>query len=80
MGLNRAVFDRLQECAVVGDSMPDCYLQGQVEPVSPEVVMPVVRRRARRPALGGATRVASNHSVLGVGPTSLYLMPSTQYR
>jgi len=62
-----ALLDRApRSCiAIVGDAMLDVYLRGDVERISPEAPVPVVRVRERRRALGGATNVAQN--VLGVG-------------
>jgi len=51
--------------AVVGDAMLDLYLKGDVDRISPEAPVPVVRVRERRYALGGAANVAQN--VLAVG-------------
>jgi rfaE bifunctional protein kinase chain/domain len=45
---------------VVGDAMLDEYLVGDVERISPEAPVPVVRVRERRHALGGAANVAEN--------------------
>ncbi|HEY2850480.1 MAG TPA: hypothetical protein VGI97_11420, partial [Gemmatimonadaceae bacterium] len=39
---------------VLGDAMLDVYLTGDVDRVSPEAPVPVVRVRDRRHALGGA--------------------------
>src|SRR5437764_5316567 len=46
--------------AVIGDAMLDVYLRGDVERISPEAPVPVVRVRERRFALGGAANVAQN--------------------
>ena len=43
-----------------GDAMLDEYLVGDVERISPEAPVPVVRVRERRYALGGAANVAQN--------------------
>lgn len=51
--------------AVVGDAMLDVYLVGDVERISPEAPVPVVRVRDRRHALGGAANVAQNVLALG---------------
>ncbi len=51
--------------AIVGDAMLDVYLQGDVDRISPEAPVPVVRVRARRFALGGAANVAQNVVALG---------------
>jgi D-beta-D-heptose 7-phosphate kinase/D-beta-D-heptose 1-phosphate adenosyltransferase len=52
--------------AVLGDIMLDRYFWGDVERISPEAPVPVVRvsRRSRR--LGGAANVAANLAALGV--------------
>jgi D-glycero-beta-D-manno-heptose-7-phosphate kinase len=44
----------------VGDAMLDEYLVGDVERISPEAPVPVVRVRERRYALGGVANVAQN--------------------
>src|SRR3954463_5268401 len=51
--------------AVVGDAMLDVYLRGDVERISPEAPVPVVRVRERKSALGGAANVGQ--SVRGLG-------------
>ncbi len=51
--------------AVVGDAMLDVYLHGDVERISPEAPVPVVRVRERRHALGGAGNVAQNVRAVG---------------
>jgi rfaE bifunctional protein kinase chain/domain len=50
---------------VVGDAMLDVYLGGEVERISPEAPVPVVKVRDRRYALGGAANVAQNVAVTG---------------
>ena len=50
---------------IVGDAMLDVYLRGDVERISPEAPVPVVRVRERRDALGGAANVAQNVAALG---------------
>lgn len=56
---------RSRRIAVVGDAMLDVYLTGDVDRVSPEAPVPVVRVRDRRHALGGAANVAQNVHALG---------------
>jgi D-beta-D-heptose 7-phosphate kinase/D-beta-D-heptose 1-phosphate adenosyltransferase len=56
---------RTRRVAVVGDAMLDVYLRGDVERISPEAPVPVVRVRERRFALGGAANVAQNVSAAG---------------
>src|SRR5437764_15109409 len=51
--------------AVIGDAMLDVYLRGDVERISPEAPVPVVRVRERRHALGGAANVAQNVAAIG---------------
>ena len=50
---------------VIGDAMLDVYLSGDVERISPEAPVPVVRVRERTHALGGAANVA--HNVVAIG-------------
>jgi D-beta-D-heptose 7-phosphate kinase/D-beta-D-heptose 1-phosphate adenosyltransferase len=50
---------------VLGDVMLDVYLRGDVERISPEAPVPVVRIRERRFALGGAGNVAQNVRAVG---------------
>jgi rfaE bifunctional protein kinase chain/domain len=63
----RALLDRAprSRVAVLGDAMLDVYLRGEVERISPEAPVPVVRVRERRHALGGAANVAQNVRALG---------------
>ena len=56
---------RRTRLAVIGDAMLDVYLMGDVERISPEAPVPVVRVRERRYALGGAANVAQNVSAIG---------------
>lgn len=58
---------RGKRIAVVGDAMLDVYLSGDVERISPEAPVPVVRVRERRYALGGAANVAQNVVAIGAG-------------
>ncbi|MCU0626895.1 MAG: D-glycero-beta-D-manno-heptose-7-phosphate kinase [Gemmatimonadaceae bacterium] len=51
---------RGRRVVVVGDAMLDVYLRGDVERISPEAPVPVLRVRERREALGGAANVAQN--------------------
>ena len=59
---------RGKRVVIVGDAMLDVYLQGDVERISPEAPVPVVRVRERRDALGGAANVAQNVAALGGVP------------
>ncbi|MBX3172983.1 MAG: D-glycero-beta-D-manno-heptose-7-phosphate kinase [Gemmatimonadaceae bacterium] len=56
---------RRPRIAVLGDAMLDLYLRGDVERISPEAPVPIVRVRDRKYALGGAANVAQN--VLAIG-------------
>lgn len=66
--------------AVVGDAMVDRFLWGEVERISPEAPVPVVRLSRETVRLGGAANVAANiraleaevdlFAVAGVGETS----------
>jgi rfaE bifunctional protein, domain I len=56
---------RAMRIAVVGDAMLDVYLTGDVERISPEAPVPVVRVRERKHALGGAANVAQNVVAIG---------------
>lgn len=50
---------------MVGDAMLDVYLRGEVDRISPEAPVPVVRVRERKYALGGAANVAQNVAASG---------------
>jgi rfaE bifunctional protein kinase chain/domain len=56
---------RGRRVAIVGDAMLDVYLRGDVERISPEAPVPVVRVRERKHALGGAANVAQNVAAAG---------------
>jgi rfaE bifunctional protein kinase chain/domain len=56
---------RGRRVAVIGDAMLDIYLRGDVERISPEAPVPVVRVRERKFALGGAANVAQNVAAVG---------------
>jgi D-glycero-beta-D-manno-heptose-7-phosphate kinase len=51
---------------VVGDAMLDQYWFGDVDRVSPEAPVPIVRIARREERLGGAANVARNVAALGV--------------
>jgi D-beta-D-heptose 7-phosphate kinase/D-beta-D-heptose 1-phosphate adenosyltransferase len=50
---------------VAGDALLDVYVTGDVERISPEAPVPVVREGAERAVLGGAANVAANVAALG---------------
>jgi rfaE bifunctional protein kinase chain/domain len=56
---------RGKRIVVVGDAMLDVYLGGDVERISPEAPVPVVKVRERRYAMGGAANVAANVAAAG---------------
>ncbi len=60
---------RGRRVAIVGDAMLDVYLRGDVERISPEAPVPVVRVRERKYALGGAANVAQNVTASGAQAT-----------
>ena len=66
LSISRGRLETLLEAAsntrivAVGDAMLDEYLVGDVDRISPEAPVPVVRIRERRYALGGAANVAQN--------------------
>ena len=51
--------------AVLGDTMLDVYIHGDVERISPEAPVPVLRHRHDRQVVGGAGNVACNVVRLG---------------
>src|SRR5258706_6068056 len=56
---------RGRSIAVIGDAMLDVYLRGDVDRISPEAPVPVVRVREKELALGGAANVAQNIFAIG---------------
>jgi len=56
---------RGRRVVVIGDLMVDRYLYGDVERISPEAPVPVLRYEREELRLGGAGNVASNLAVLG---------------
>lgn len=59
---------------VVGDAMLDQYWFGEVERISPEAPVPVVRVQRRDERLGGAANVARNVTAVGVTTTLLTVL------
>jgi len=53
---------------VIGDSMVDSYLWGDVDRISPEAPVPVISKTSRESRLGGAANVAINIRALGAQP------------
>ncbi|MHB1783738.1 MAG: D-glycero-beta-D-manno-heptose 1-phosphate adenylyltransferase [Acidimicrobiales bacterium] len=54
---------------VIGDVMLDRYVYGDVERISPEAPVPVLREKATRLVLGGAANVAANVASVGARVT-----------
>jgi rfaE bifunctional protein kinase chain/domain len=63
---------------VVGDAMLDRYLFGDVERISPEAPVPVVRVRREEARLGGAANVALNVKSLGAHVTLVTVVGSDE--
>ena len=65
--VTEAVLKGFHKCRVlvVGDLMLDRYLWGEVEKISPEAPVPVVRLDHKTHAAGGAANVAVNLGALG---------------
>lgn len=59
---------------VVGDAMLDQYWFGDVERISPEAPVPVVRIERREERLGGAANVARNVAAVGVRTSFLTVL------
>ena len=53
--------------AVIGDLMLDCYMSGEVDRISPEAPVPVLRVVSEKTVPGGAANVAANLASLGLG-------------
>ena len=66
----QAMLERMRgvKVAVLGDLMLDEYLFGEVNRISPEAPVPIVRVMRERAVLGGAANVAANLKALGAEP------------
>ena len=53
---------------VLGEAMLDIFVSGDVERISPEAPVPVLRHRSDRLVAGGAGNVACNVAKLGGAP------------
>ena len=53
---------------IIGDSMIDAYMWGEINRMSPEAVVPVVEVKKHENRLGGAANVALNLQSLGATP------------
>lgn len=66
---------RGRKVAVLGDLMLDEYLFGEVNRISPEAPVPIIRVLRERAVLGGAANVAANLKAIGAEP---YLVGTLQ--
>ena len=68
---DRAMLHSHPEASIVvlGDAMLDIYINGDVERISPEAPVPIVRRRHDKQVVGGAGNVACNIARLGGAST-----------
>jgi D-beta-D-heptose 7-phosphate kinase/D-beta-D-heptose 1-phosphate adenosyltransferase len=57
-----------RKVAVLGDVMLDEYLFGEVNRISPEAPVPIIRVQRERAVLGGAANVAANLKAVGAEP------------
>ena len=66
----KGLLDRLKgrKVVVLGDLMLDEYLFGEVNRISPEAPVPIVRVLRERAVLGGAANVAANLKAIGAEP------------
>lgn len=53
---------------IIGDVMLDAYIWGDVQRISPEAPVPVIKTSGKEYRLGGAANVALNISALGASP------------
>lgn len=65
--LNKNPFEGVK-IAILGDVMLDRFIYGDVDRISPEAPVPVVRVKRRSSHLGGAGNVAANLASLGSNP------------
>ena len=69
---------REKQVLVIGDLMLDRYIWGDVERISPEAPVPVVRVAHQREQPGGAGNVAMN--IVGLGGKATLLVRSEERR
>ena len=64
------IFDKVKgkEVVIIGDSMIDSYVLGEINRESPEAPVPIVNIDKRENRLGGAANVALNIQSLGATP------------
>jgi D-glycero-beta-D-manno-heptose-7-phosphate kinase len=69
-----------QKIAVIGDLILDKYIYGEVERISPEAPVPIVRVIKEKFVPGGAANVAANISTLGGKPFLFGVVGNDQYK
>ncbi len=69
-----------RKIAVIGDLILDKYIYGEVERISPEAPVPIVRVLSEEYVPGGAANVAANISTLGGNPFLLGIVGNDQYK
>ncbi len=69
-----------QKIAVIGDLILDKYIHGEVDRISPEAPVPIVRVMKERYVPGGAANVAANISTLGGKPILFGIVGNDGYK
>ena len=71
-----AILTKMTNCkiVVVGDIMLDRFIHGQVDRISPEAPVPVLKLQGEHNMPGGAANVARNLAHLGVDVTLIGLV------
>ena len=69
-----------QKIAVIGDLILDKYIYGEVDRISPEAPVPIVRVLREKYVPGGAANVAANISTLGGNPYLFGIVGNDQYK
>lgn len=69
-----------QKIAVIGDLILDKYVYGEVDRISPEAPVPIVRVVNEKYVPGGAANVAANISTLGGSPFLFGIVGNDQYK
>jgi D-beta-D-heptose 7-phosphate kinase/D-beta-D-heptose 1-phosphate adenosyltransferase len=63
---------------VLGDLVLDLFVYGEIERISPEAPVPVLRARSSKYSPGGAANVAANIAALGAKPTLIGVVGADQ--
>lgn len=69
-----------RKIAVIGDLILDKYIYGEVERISPEAPVPIVRVLREKYVPGGAANVAANISTLGGNPFLFGIVGNDQFK